>query len=204
MPNTISSIGEYAFAECSKLKKISIPTGVCSIKKCAFQHCESLQEIEMSKGIEFIEEDAFEGCKFLEYIAIPKSIIRIEDGAFANCSRLRKIVFHDATNTSVLSHEMKVSLMILYLCNIDLYSYNESMFYKKIWEEIRNQVINSILIQGKYLALSNLLSRHKLFYSELKNCKQHLEEITFNNTFIQARMYAVIDYWLEEYFENWE
>ncbi len=42
IPNTITSIGEYAFAECDSLTSITIPNSVTSIGKYAFAYCDTL------------------------------------------------------------------------------------------------------------------------------------------------------------------
>ena len=45
LPETLTSIGKLAFAECNKLSKISIPTGVTSIANGAFKGCTKLKDV---------------------------------------------------------------------------------------------------------------------------------------------------------------
>ena len=44
-PNTVTSIGAYAFAGCTSLTEIAIPATVTSIGNRAFEGCTSLTEI---------------------------------------------------------------------------------------------------------------------------------------------------------------
>ena len=48
--NSVISIGNYAFWECSSLQSITIPNSVTSIGDCAFWGCSSLKEIRIMKG----------------------------------------------------------------------------------------------------------------------------------------------------------
>ena len=45
----VTSIGKYAFKDCSNLASIEIPKGVTSIGGCAFQDCSNLASIEIPK-----------------------------------------------------------------------------------------------------------------------------------------------------------
>lgn len=71
----ITSIGNYAFEDCTSLTKIEIPNSVTSIGGWAFQYCNSLTSI-----------------------AIPNSVTSIGSSAFASCSSLTSIEV-DANNT---------------------------------------------------------------------------------------------------------
>ena len=42
IPNSVTSIGGYAFSDCSSLTSIAIPSSVTSIGIWAFEHCTSL------------------------------------------------------------------------------------------------------------------------------------------------------------------
>ncbi|MBR5847072.1 MAG: leucine-rich repeat domain-containing protein [Bacteroidaceae bacterium] len=82
IPQTVTSIGEYAFYRCRNLTSINIPTGVTSIGKYAFSECSNLSSIVIPEGITIIEEATFSHCENLTSITIPKSISSIGDYAF--------------------------------------------------------------------------------------------------------------------------
>jgi len=45
IPNSVTSIGEYAFTDCSSLTSITIPNSVTSIGEYAFSYCSSLENV---------------------------------------------------------------------------------------------------------------------------------------------------------------
>ena len=69
IPNSVTSIGTYAFAECIDLASIAIPNSVTSIGGSAFN-----------------------GCGSLTTITIPKSVTSIGDYAFYNCQNVEKVI----------------------------------------------------------------------------------------------------------------
>ena len=55
-------IRDYAFAQCTSLKKINIPETVKAIERNAFEGCSSLMSITIPKSVRNIEEHVFQGC----------------------------------------------------------------------------------------------------------------------------------------------
>ena len=58
----ITSIGDYAFFDCSSLTSIEIPEGVTSIGEGAFSNCRNLASIEIPESVTSIGDFAFFGC----------------------------------------------------------------------------------------------------------------------------------------------
>ena len=82
---TVTSIGEWAFYDCSGLTSVMIPNSVTSIGDNAFVCCISLTDITIPKGVTRIGERAFWTCENLTSINIPKGVTSIEEGTFAMC-----------------------------------------------------------------------------------------------------------------------
>ena len=88
---TVTSIGEYAFEDCSSFTSIKIPKGVTNIGEWAFYKCSSLTSIKIPEGVTSIGEYAFDGCKSLTSIKIPEGVTSIGESAFEGCSSLASI-----------------------------------------------------------------------------------------------------------------
>ena len=100
IPNdgSVTSIGEYAFYNCSGLTSITIPDSVTSIGEYAFSGCSGLTSITIPDSVTSIGEGAFYGCSGLTSITIPDTVTSIGEGAFAGCSGLASIIV-DSVNT---------------------------------------------------------------------------------------------------------
>ena len=91
VPESVKSIGDYAFWQCSPLTAITIPEGVTSIGNEAFKLC-NLKSIILPKGMKSIGEGAFWDCNHLTTINIPKGMKSIGKNAFVGCDDLTVIV----------------------------------------------------------------------------------------------------------------
>ena len=78
IPDSVTSIGDYAFAFCSGLTSITIPDSVTSIGSSAFSHCSGLTSITIPDGVTSIGSFAFEDCSSLKRLTIPKTIKKIK------------------------------------------------------------------------------------------------------------------------------
>ena len=93
IPDSVTSIGNYAFAFCESLTSITIPDSVTSIGEGAFWKCTSLTSITIPDGVTSIGYAAFWNCNRLTGITIPDSVINIGIKTFYRCSSLNKVTF---------------------------------------------------------------------------------------------------------------
>ena len=91
LPNSISSIGIAAFNNCSSLASITLPNSISSIGELAFYYCSSLTSITIPNSVTNIEKYAFCGCSMLASITISNSVTSIAESTFENCTRLKSI-----------------------------------------------------------------------------------------------------------------
>ena len=99
IPESVTTIGSESFALCHSLANITIPNSVISIGFRAFYNCNALKEITISNGVINIEDYAFIGCSSLEKITISKSVNNIGFSIFAGCSSLANIIVEEGNLT---------------------------------------------------------------------------------------------------------
>ena len=88
IPDSVKSIGNYAFFGYDGQTEIVIPDSVTSIGDAAFYNCASLTEIVIPDSVTSIGNRAFADCYNLTEIVIPDSVTSIGSRAFYNCSSL--------------------------------------------------------------------------------------------------------------------
>jgi len=103
IPDSVTSIGQSAFINCSGLTIIIIPDSVTSIVRYALSHCISLTSITLPNNITSITEGMFQGCTSLTSVIIPDGVTNIGSGAFEYCSELTSITI-PASVTSIEGH----------------------------------------------------------------------------------------------------
>ncbi len=62
----ITSVGSYAFYECSRLSTVSVPDSVAGYGESSFKNCGQLTSISFSVSLSTIGEDLFVGCSGLK------------------------------------------------------------------------------------------------------------------------------------------
>ena len=92
----VTSIGSYAFRDCSGLTSVTIPDGVTSIGCDAFSSCSRLTSVTIGNGVTSIGRSAFIGCSSLTSINIPNSVTFIGDYAFSHCSSMTSVTIPDS------------------------------------------------------------------------------------------------------------
>ena len=99
IPNSVTSIGNGAFAYCSSLTNIIIPNSVTSVGYSAFENCDSLTSITIPDSVTSIGYSTFFGCSSLKSITIPDSVTSIGHHAFEVCSSLTNITIPDSVTS---------------------------------------------------------------------------------------------------------
>ena len=90
IPDSVTSIGDSAFAWCKALTNIEIPNSVTSIGDWAFGGCSSLEEINLN-SVTSIGDRTFLGCKRLTSVTIPNSVTSIGYETFYGCIGLTSV-----------------------------------------------------------------------------------------------------------------
>lgn len=93
--NNVTSIGAWAFGNCTKLALFTF-ANVNTISECAFWGCSSLQLLSIPTGVESIGWGAFYNCTALTQVVIPTSVKTIDVFAFNNCSAISGVYYYGA------------------------------------------------------------------------------------------------------------
>ena len=99
IPNSVTSIGNYAFSGCSSITSVVIPDSVTSIGNYAFQDCSKLTSVVIGDSVTSIGQSAFSGCSSITSVVIPDSVTSIGKYAFSGCSSITSVVIPDSVTS---------------------------------------------------------------------------------------------------------
>ena len=88
--NSVTSIGSYAFYDCSALASITIPNSVTSLGAYVFRNCTSLTTATIGTGVTSIGSYAFAYAGLTSF-TIPSGVTSIGSFAFYNCTSLATV-----------------------------------------------------------------------------------------------------------------
>ncbi len=92
IPESVTFIEERAFANCSSLQRITLPSGLKNFGEAeTFKNCTSLKTIVLPDGMNYLGVETFKGCTSLESIVM-KGVGSIDTSAFEDCVKLNNIV----------------------------------------------------------------------------------------------------------------
>lgn len=101
----VSQISEAMFCECSSLYEILLPNTITSIGNEAFAACEKLTSVDLSKTkTATIGVKGFAYCGNLSKIQFPTTLTLIDDGAFAEDKNLRSVQNLEKTIVSKIGY----------------------------------------------------------------------------------------------------
>ena len=134
IPDDVTSIGNYAFTNCTGLVSVTIPNSVTAIEESAFSDCSSLTSVIISNSVASIGNSAFYGCCAITSVTIPNNVTTIGDSAFRGCSGLTSVTIPNSVTSigknafygcsglsSVILYPNIVSIgnSVFYGCNIN-------------------------------------------------------------------------------------
>ena len=91
IPEGITKMDPYSFMDCSRVRRVTIPSGMREIPAGAFWGCTGLTEVDVPDGVTSIGPAAFACCENLRRVALPASLEHVGCGAFRDCARLDEV-----------------------------------------------------------------------------------------------------------------
>ena len=123
IPESVTTIGENAFADCEDLISITLHNGLTTINGYAFAGCQNLKSIDLGDNISIIAGGAFWNCTGLTSIHIPNSITTINESTFSRCKGLTSVnipnsvksILNDAFSDCTNLASIKISDSLTYM-----------------------------------------------------------------------------------------
>ena len=92
IPQNITQIPEYAFANCGFNGTLTLHDGITNIEEEAFSFCHFKGELVLPQKLTTIKPAAFQHCQFSGELKLPQTLISIDNGAFASNQQLSGIL----------------------------------------------------------------------------------------------------------------
>lgn len=160
LPDSLTSIRQYAFYGCANLALSELPSGITSIGSYSFYGCTGITSMKISSNATKIGSECFRGCTNLTSIDLQSKANKIEDGAFNGCSKLQTVIFPSGLTTIGKMVFNKCTSLVVNeipctsLTTIDNYAFDGCSANTKV--DIKSTVLTKI---GYYAFRKNNLSQ---------------------------------------------
>ena len=92
IPDTVTSIVDWAFQGCSQITEVTFPDSVTSIGGSIFSECPALTKVTLPSKLESLGNGALQLCKGLTELTLPDTLTTIGAYAFSSCTGIRELV----------------------------------------------------------------------------------------------------------------
>ena len=119
---SVTGVGYKAFARCTSLQSVNLPSTIKTIGESSFYQCKKLTSMTLPSKVENIMDRAFMSCEMMTSVTIPATVTNLGDMAFRGCGNLEKIYTHiydptkvTYTRPSLIFNGVNKSTCILYV-----------------------------------------------------------------------------------------
>ena len=158
IPETVVSIGDYAFAYRKNLSEIAIPSSVTAIGSYAFADCENLKTIEVSQSVKSIQSCVFKSCVSLTK-ATWRTLVSVPDSVFEGCSALTDVKLSSVAKIGERAFSgcigLKKIILPQSLTEIGEYAFNKTALASITLPQSIDKVGNGWFSDCKYLETVN-------------------------------------------------
>ena len=92
IPDTVTSIVDWAFQGCSQITEVTFPDSVTSIGGSIFSECPALTKVTLPSKLESLGNGALQLCKGLTELTLPDTLTTIGAYAFSSCTGIQELV----------------------------------------------------------------------------------------------------------------
>ena len=100
IPSSVTSLGSHAFSE-SGLKSMEMPNSIIGLGVNVFMNCRAMETLVFSESLETIPGFLLNQCHALKSITIPASVKVVEEYALAYCNNIQSITFLSTTPPTI-------------------------------------------------------------------------------------------------------
>ena len=105
-----SSSNEVTYVNDMELTDLTIPDSITSIPEYAFSGCSSLRRLTIPESCKTVPQYAFENCYNLQELTLPSTCVACYDYSFYGCYSLKKINCQAETPPAVYAHTFSSSI----------------------------------------------------------------------------------------------
>ena len=137
IPDVVNFIGERAFHNCSSCIRIDIPEYVDFIGGYAFYNCSGLLSVNIPDRVSSIYVATFYNCSSLTSVYIPSEVVSIDNAAFSGCTNLKEIICFNITPATITNNVFSgiMSDAKIYVPSVSLYN------YKNKWSSYSSKIV---------------------------------------------------------------
>ena len=99
LPGSVEMLGDFAFADCGELNTVTLGVRLCTIGRYAFSGCSSLESVTIPNSVSTIGDYAFAFCGDLKSVALPTSLQHVSENLFYKCRALESVTVPDNVKT---------------------------------------------------------------------------------------------------------
>ncbi len=100
LPDTLKTLGTYAFQGCEGLKHFTVPASVTVVPEGCFNRCTSLEGVDFPEGLTSMGAYVFSYCSALKSMVIPEGVKEMGTYPFSYCENFETLVLPSTLTTA--------------------------------------------------------------------------------------------------------
>lgn len=157
IPNSVTNIGDYAFRN-TGLKSLVLPNSVIYLGDAAFFSCKNLTSVTLSESLENLPSESFEQCNITS-ITIPASVESIDNFVFHANNNKINIYIESPTPPSINNNAFNQKFWGWQFATIHVpVGYKDVYQSSDTWKDFT--IIDDVVIPESVTSISTLTSNH--------------------------------------------